>query len=235
MRPWPPRSRTLRRSTAVGWKWVLGAPSRRAAGRGPPGREHVRGCRAWGRARVAVGQFCLKDRCAHAGQTRPRRDTRDATRSLHDLFTVTLKPTIPLPEWPRQKLPAPPSPVQEPRIRVPRSALPTLAVGVGCRTPPSPLGVAQTRCWRQAGRRWQVDPALPSRLLTAGHASRVSLALPSNGWRLVAGRASQVDPALPSRLLMAGQASQVVLALPSNGWRLARRRRSTQPSPVSLP
>ena len=116
--------------------------------------------------------------CAHAGQTRDRRDTRDATRSLLDLFTVTLKPTIPLPEWPRQKLPAPPSPVQEPRIRVPRSALPTLAVGVGCRTPPSPLGVAQTRCWRQAGRRWQVDPALPSRLLMAGHASRVSLALP---------------------------------------------------------
>ena len=125
-----------------------------------------------------------------------------------------------------QRLPAPPSPVQEPRIRVPRSALPTLAVGVGCRTPPSPLGVAQTRCWRQAGRRWQVDPALPSRLLTAGHASRVSLALPSNGWRLAAGRASQVDPALPSRLLMAGHASRVSLALPSNGWRLAAGRAS---------
>ena len=78
-------------SYLLSWRWVLGAPSRRAAGRGPPGHEHVRGCRAWGRARVVVGQFCLRDRCAHAGQTRPRRDTRDATRSLHDLFTVTLK------------------------------------------------------------------------------------------------------------------------------------------------
>ena len=94
------------------WRWVLGAPSRRArAGRGPAGHEHVPrvpcmgSCARGGTGRAVLlerdrcGRAVLKlerDRCAHAGQTRPRRVTRDDSVTPRFVHTVTLKPTIPL-------------------------------------------------------------------------------------------------------------------------------------------